>query len=77
MYKKRYKDSVKQNAYENACDCHRYGMSSKDWNDCGLSPLDKCEVWRLAFWDTAEPNCEHGKMLNDVYWFDNYMTYGI
>ena len=69
-YKTRYKRTDKQNAYENACDCMRFGMSSADWNDCGLSIGERREVWRLAFWDTAEPDREHGKMVRGVYRFD-------
>jgi len=68
-YKERYQDLRKQAAYENACDCRYFGMGSKDWVDCGLSKPEREEVWKLAFWDMAEPDCEHGKMVGDRYVF--------
>lgn len=68
-YKNRYKSKVKQAAYENACDCMYYGMSSKEWNSCLLDLEEKKEVWKLAFWDVAEPDIEHGRMDGDTYKF--------
>lgn len=54
MYIKRYQDQALQGAYENACDCHYYGMGSRAWNDCGIDKDRRAEVWKLAFWDMAE-----------------------
>lgn len=67
--KNRYNDRAKQAAYENAYDCFYFGMSSKDWNDCGIHQDQRAEVWRLAFWDCAEPDYEHGDMVDDTYVF--------
>lgn len=35
-YIRRYEDQTTQNAYENACGYLYFGMSQKDWNDCGI-----------------------------------------
>jgi len=67
--KDRYQNRAKQAAYENAYDCFYFGMGSADWNDCGIDPELRPEVWRLAFWDCAEPDYEHGDMKNDIYVF--------
>ena len=69
MYKKRY-SGIKQAAYENACDCMYYGIPSSEWVDCGIEEQERHEVWRLAFWDMAEPDIEHGRMVDNVYHFD-------
>lgn len=53
-YIRRYENQTLQNAYENACDCHYYGMGSRDWNDCGIPQERRAEVWKVAFWDMAE-----------------------
>lgn len=68
-YKYRYRNRTKQNAYENACDCHYYGFGPGDWNDCGIPAECREELWRLAFWDMAEGDIEHGTMIDDVYHF--------
>lgn len=57
MYIKRYENQTMQNAYENACDCHYYGMGPKDWHDCGIPKERRAEVWKVAFWDMAENDC--------------------
>ena len=69
MYKIRYPDSVRQNAYENACDCFVFGMGMDDWSDCGIGERDRLEIWVLAYWDTAEPDIEHGEMISGHYHF--------
>lgn len=69
-YKARYESVDKQASYENACDQLYYGMGRDSW--CvspRLSAKEKDEVWRLAFWDMAEPDIEHGDMVDDVYRF--------
>lgn len=53
QYKRRYKDQLHQNSYENACDCHYFGMSFKDWEDCGIPKEDRQEVWHQAWKDLA------------------------
>ena len=68
-YKERYKDRTKQAAYENACDCFYFGSGKSEWNPCGLPLPEQKEVWRLAYWDMAEPDIEHGRMENDSYVF--------
>lgn len=52
MYKRRYSDKTKQNAYMNACDCLYYGYGIAYWNDCGCD--DRMEVWKQAKRDMAE-----------------------
>lgn len=70
MYKQRYKNMGKQVSYENACDQHRWGLGTQGWvYDPKLTTEERSEVYRLAFWDTAEGDIEHGKMVNDVYHF--------
>ena len=67
-YKRRYERQEKQNAYENACDCRYYGMARRDCCFCGLSKEESDEVWRLSFWDMAEPEREHAIEVGpDVY----------
>ena len=46
-YKHRYRNRTKQNAYENACDCHYYGFGPGDWNDCGIPAECREEVWSM------------------------------
>ncbi len=69
-YKSRYKNVDKQFSYENACDQFYWGMGRSDWC-CSpkLTAEERDEVWRLAFWDMAEPDIEHGEMVRDVYRF--------
>ncbi len=69
-HKSRYQNVDKQISYENACDQFYWGMGRSDWC-CSprLTDEEKDEVWRLAFWDMAEPDIEHGKMVDDVYRF--------
>lgn len=51
MYKKRYKDQAKQNAYMNACDCLKYGYSRDFWNSCGIDKNDEQGIWDKAVKD--------------------------
>lgn len=55
-YKRRYADQAEQNAYENACDCHYFGMGSKDWEDCGIKKERRAEIWRQSWEDVANAN---------------------
>lgn len=48
IYRQRFKDKTKQNAYMNACDCLYYGYGREFWNDCGIAPEERNEVWRQA-----------------------------
>lgn len=69
-YKRRYVNQLYQNAYENAYDCHYYGMGRSDWQDCGVrTQAKKDEIWKLAYYDCAEPDEEHGKMMGNKYHF--------
>ena len=52
-YKRRYKNQTEQNAYENACDCHYYGVSSREWNDCGITQAKRATIWHKAWEDVA------------------------
>lgn len=52
-YKRRYEDRTKQSAYENACDCHYYGMGKINWNDCGVDEEERKIIWKQAFDDLA------------------------
>ena len=47
----RYEDQTLQNAYENACDCQVFGTGPKQWEDCGISPDMRKEVWAVAWYD--------------------------
>lgn len=51
MYKKRYANTTKQNAYMNACDCMLYGYGRSYWNNCGLDESAADEVWNQAYTD--------------------------
>ena len=42
-------DTQKKCAFENACDCLKYGYGKDKWNFCGLSKEDADEVWKKAF----------------------------
>ena len=53
-YKKRYQETKKQAAYENACDCLYYGYGRKYWNSCGLEESEADKVWNQAFKDIVE-----------------------
>ena len=53
QYKRRYTNQTEQNAYENAWDCHYFGMGSKDWNDCGIPKEKRAEIWKQAWEDCA------------------------
>lgn len=53
-YKRRYENQTEQNAYENACDCHLYGMGRKAWNDCGIDNSKRKEIWNQAYEDMAK-----------------------
>lgn len=55
-YKRRYADQTEQNAYENACDCHYFGMGSKDWEDCGIEKERRAKIWRQSWEDVANAN---------------------
>lgn len=46
LYRQRYSDSAKQNAYMNAVDCLYFGYGISYWNDCGCK--DRMEVWKQA-----------------------------
>lgn len=48
-----FDDKAKQNAYMNACDCLYYGYSKEFWNDCGIAPEERNEVWRQARLDVG------------------------
>ena len=52
-YKRRYADQAEQNAYENVCDCHYFGMGSKDWEDCGIEKERRAEIWYQSWVDLA------------------------
>ena len=45
------KDKRKQDAYENACDCIKWGIGSEEWHYCGLLKYDKIHVWNMAIRD--------------------------
>lgn len=51
-------EKQKQAAFENACDCLKYGYGRDKWNSCGLSKEDADEVWKKAF---AEMSKEESK----------------
>lgn len=51
-------ETQKQAAFENACDCLKYGYGKDKWNSCGLSKEDADEVWNKAF---AEMSKEESK----------------
>ena len=51
LYRQRYSDSAKQNAYMNAVDCLYFGYGISYWNDCGCE--DRMEVWEQAKEDMA------------------------
>lgn len=66
--KDRYKDDQQLKfAYENACDCHYFGMGSRDWNSCGISDDMRKIVWNRAFWDVAEPDNKYHDFDAPVY----------
>ncbi len=66
--KNRYSDNLQlKAAYENACDCHYFGMGSRDWNSCGISDDMRKIVWNRAFWDMAEPNNRYKDFDKPVY----------
>jgi hypothetical protein len=48
---------VYRNAFENACDCHYYGMSSREWVDCGIPSEHRAAIWEAAFYLLAEEEC--------------------
>lgn len=48
LYRERFEDKAKQNAYMNACDCLFYGYGQEFWNDCGIDEQDRREVWTQA-----------------------------
>lgn len=60
-YIRRYEDQTMQNAYENACDCLRFGESSGDWQDCGIPQEMRKEVWAVAWYDMGDGCEENGK----------------
>lgn len=72
---RRYKNQMMQNAYENACDCHKFGMLSSEWEDCGIPSTKRNEVWAVAWYDMGDGYEEHGKrtikgimrLMRDVY----------
>lgn len=72
MYKQRYYRQQYQYAYENACDCHYFGIGPSGWNDCNIPKEKRAEIWKLAYWDMAEPDIEHGEMMGEVYIFDKH-----
>jgi len=52
---KRYASNrQKRVAYENACDCLYYGMSSREWCRNGLENEEAAEVWRMAYYDMTD-----------------------
>ena len=51
VYRERFDDKAKQNAYMNACDCLFYGYGQEFWNDCGIDDADRREVWAQARFD--------------------------
>ena len=51
VYRKRFTDTAKQNAYRNACDCLYYGYGQSFWDDCGIDEMDRKEVWIQAKMD--------------------------
>ena len=53
QYKRRYNNQTEQNAYENACDCHYYGMGSSNWVDCGIDKSKRAKIWKQAWEDMA------------------------
>ncbi len=57
VYRRRYKNQTAQNAYENACDCHYFGLSSADWVDCGVAKSLRAKIWFRAWEDVA--NCDY------------------
>lgn len=54
QYKRRYKNQTAQNAYENACDCHYFGMGSNEWEDCGIPKSQRAKIWKKAWEDMAD-----------------------
>ncbi len=71
-YIRRYEDQTVQNAYENACDCLYDGIGSKYWNDCGITPEKRKEVWTVAWYDMGDGCEENGKkpiseIMTEVY----------
>ena len=56
VYRERFKDKAKQNAYMNACDCLFYGYGQEFWNDCGIDYADRREVWTQARIDVIYEN---------------------
>lgn len=68
MKKNRYMNDTKlRNAYENAYDCHYYGMGSSDWVDCGIPKEMRAIVWNRAFWDCAEPDNNQDDYDDPIY----------
>ncbi len=54
MVQRRYKDPIRQAAYENARDCLYYGYGKTSWSRCGVAPEEADEIWRRALMDMAE-----------------------
>ena len=51
VYRERFKDKAKQNAYINACDYLFYGYGQAFWDDYGINAVDRREVWTQARFD--------------------------
>lgn len=71
-YIRRYENQAMQNAYENACDCLRYGIGKADWSDCGIPQNARKEVWAVAWYDMGDGHEENGKkpiwdIMGEVY----------
>jgi len=54
MVQRRYKDPIRQAAYENARDCLYYGYGRAFWSRCGVAPEEADAIWRRALMDMAE-----------------------
>lgn len=53
-YKLRYPENdLKQDAYENACDCITCGLGMTAWKSCGLSLSQRYKVWWRAAQDVG------------------------
>lgn len=56
----RYNQAAVQAAYENACDCHYFGMSPSEWQDCSIPEDLRKEVWAVAWYDMGDGCEENG-----------------
>jgi hypothetical protein len=43
-----YQDPQKQNCFENACDCLKYGYGFSYLNTCGLDVVEARKIWKKA-----------------------------